>query len=139
MFFFLFINQELFFLNFPDFYKDPYYPLTKADRTLIRLENPYNVPVLMEFDEPSEIAIEQARILPMTAGLAKAIAEQQEQLKNLDRFNTYYINGDELIINAESPKLLEEESIMRNEEKENKMILLKANIYFTFLFFRRAK
>ncbi|CAF0756416.1 unnamed protein product [Rotaria sordida] len=108
------------------YYTDPYFPLTKSDKTMMRLDNSYGGPLLMEFIEPNEIDIEQSRLLPMTNKLAQAIAQkvEQEEIKKLNQLNTYYIDddddddsNDELILNERPTKLLEEESIMNEPSK----------------------
>ncbi|CAF2578887.1 unnamed protein product [Rotaria sp. Silwood2] len=101
-------------------YRDPYFPLTKSDKTIIRLDNKYGGPLFMEFDEPDEIDIEQSRLLPITAGLAQAIAQkaEEEQFKKLNHVNTYYIgDDDELILNERPIDLPEEESMMKEPSK----------------------
>ncbi|CAF3201278.1 unnamed protein product [Rotaria socialis] len=111
---------ELYQPNENSYYKDPYFPSTKSDKALIRLNNAYNaVPVLMEYDESDEEYVEAARLLPITIGIAKAIAQQkeQEQLKKLHRFNTYVLNDDKLTFDERPAKLTEDESMMREPTK----------------------
>ncbi|CAF1039393.1 unnamed protein product [Rotaria sp. Silwood1] len=103
-------------------YQDPYFPLTKSDKTIFRLDNKYVSPLFMEFDEPNEIDIEQSRLLPMTANLAQAIAEKAEEEEQLNNLNTYYIDDEddddnEFILNEQPTKLFEEESIMKEPSK----------------------
>ncbi|CAF3787903.1 unnamed protein product [Rotaria socialis] len=111
---------ELYQPNENSYYKDPYFPSTKSDKALIRLNNAYNaVPVLMEYDESDEEYVEAARLLPITIGIAKAIAQQkeQEQFKKLHRFNTYVLNDDKLTFDERPAKLTEDESMMREPTK----------------------
>ncbi|CAF1675744.1 unnamed protein product [Rotaria magnacalcarata] len=113
---------ELYQRNENFYYKDPYFPSTKSDKALIRLDNAYkSVPVLMEYDESDEVYVEPARLVPITIEISKAIAQQKEleqkQLKKLHRFNTYVLNNDNLIFDERPAKLIEDESMMREPTK----------------------
>jgi hypothetical protein len=92
------------------------------------LENTYGVPVLMEYDQPDEIDIKQSRITPMALALAQAVAEEEE-LEQADRFKTYYLDSDEVILEEPSTNLIAEESIMSK----------KIIIYFILVKYREFK
>jgi protein tyrosine phosphatase len=88
------------------YYADPYIPLTKSDKIIVRLEKPYGVPVIMEYDRPNEFDIS-----PMALALAKALAAE-EDLKQLNRIDTDYIDSEERIIENRPKEIIAEESIM---------------------------
>jgi len=70
----------------------------------------------MEYDRPDEI-----NISPTALALAQAIA-REEELEQPNRFSTYYIDSDELILDDRPTKLIAEESIMGNN---NQFYLIK--------------
>jgi protein tyrosine phosphatase len=98
------------------YYKDPYMPLTKSNSLIVGLEKSYNIPLLMEYDRPNEIDIS-----PMAIALAKAAAEEaeeeEEEIQQQNRFNTYYIDSDELVLEDGPTNLIAEESIMNEPAK----------------------
>jgi protein tyrosine phosphatase len=91
------------------YYVDPYVPLLKSDKILVRLEKPYGVPVLMEYDRPNELDIS-----PMTIAVAQALAAEEE-LKQLNRIDTDYIDSEEQILENQPKESIVEESIMKEE------------------------
>jgi hypothetical protein len=92
------------------YYKDPYIPFIKSNNLIAGFEKSYDVPVLMEYDQSDEMDIS-----PMAIALAQAAAEEEEQLQQPNRFNTYFIDSDELLIEDRPGKLIAEESIMSNK------------------------
>lgn len=108
-------------MNFPFlefYYADPYIPLTKSDKIIVRLEKPYGVPVIMEYDRPNEFDIS-----PMALALAKALAAE-EDLKQLNRIDTDYIDSEERIIENRPKEIIAEESIMSTTKKNNNSNLI---------------
>jgi len=93
------------------YYNDPYFPLRKSDNVIVSVEKSYGVPVLIEYDRPDELDIS-----PMAIALAQAAAEEEE-LEEPNRFNTYYIDSDELILEDQPKKLILEESKMNEPTK----------------------
>jgi hypothetical protein len=93
------------------YYMDPYTPLIKSDKIIVSLEKPYSVPVIMEYDRPSELDIS-----PMTIAIAKALAAQ-ENLKQLNRIDTDYIDSEERIVENQPKEIIAEESIMTEANK----------------------
>jgi len=114
---------EYFDQNRNFYYKDPYIPLTKSDNIVISFEKSYGNPLLMEYNRPDEIEIS-----PMTIALAQAVAEQEElrQQQQPNRFDTYYIDNDEIILDDQPTKLIAEESIMHEPKKKYLYIQMKA-------------
>ncbi len=104
---FRFKNKNI-FLDF--YYKDPYVPLIKSDNIIVSLETSHGVPIVMEYDRPDELDISLKAL-----ALAQAAAEQEE-LEQSNRYNAYYIADDEVVL-EDRPKLISEESIMRNQKK----------------------
>jgi len=100
------------------YYNDPYIPVTKSNRIIIDLDNSYHrVPLIMEYDQPDLIDIEQSRLSPMAEALVQAVAQEAE-LEQPDRFNGYYIGGnDEMNLNKQPINLIAEESIMNEPTK----------------------
>jgi len=77
----------------------------------------------MEYDQSDEMDIS-----PMAIALAQAAAEEEEQqqLQQPNRFNTYFIDSDELVIEDRPGKLIAEESIMSNK---NLFYFININFY----------
>jgi hypothetical protein len=75
----------------------------------------------MEYNRPDEMDIS-----PMAIALAQAVAEEEEELQQPNRFNTYYIDSDELVLEDRPGKLIAEESIMSNK---NLFYFIKINFY----------
>jgi hypothetical protein len=103
---------------------DPYTPLIKSDKIIVSLEKPYSVPVIMEYDRPSELDIS-----PMTIAIAKALAAQ-ENLKQLNRIDTDYIDSEERIVENQPKEIIAEESIMSTKRKTT--IELSSKTFFPF-------
>ena len=106
------------FLFLEYYYVDPYVPSLKSDKIIVRLEKPYGVPVVMEYDRPNELDIS-----PMAIALAQALAAEEE-LKQLNRIDTDYIDSEEQILASRPKEVLAEESIMStSKEKTSNFIL----------------
>ena len=86
----------------------------------------------MEYDRPDQIGIS-----PMSVALAQAAAEEAEYEQS-NRFNPYYIDSDELIVEDRPGKLpVADESIMSTKKKFN--LILSNKFYgksFSFLLSR---
>lgn len=108
---------ELYHQNKNFFYRDPYVPLSKSDNTMFRLHNLYHVPLLMKFDQPYEIDIEQSRLLPMNVELANAIAQEEKQFENLNDLNTFYTDSNEPTFDEDSAELIVDETTMNEPIK----------------------
>ena len=68
--------------------------------------------MLIEEDQPIDLDIETVQYSPMAAALAQAAAEEQEA-EEPDRFSSYYIDSDEVVVEKERPSNAPvEESIM---------------------------
>lgn len=68
--------------------------------------------MLIEEDQPIDLDIEAVQLSPLAAALAQVVAEEQTA-EEPDRFNSYYIDSDEMPVEKERPSnLLAEESIM---------------------------
>ncbi|CAF0888201.1 unnamed protein product [Adineta steineri] len=107
------------------FYKDPYIPLTRAGNILVDLENAYGIPLVMEYVQPDELDIEQDRMSAINAALAKTIAEAEEveaELKLANKFNTYYMDDDEIVFGDQPVQLVAEESTMKEPTKVSVLI-----------------
>jgi hypothetical protein len=93
------------------YYADPYSPTIKSDNVIVRVEKPYGNPLLIEDDGLNEFDIS-----PMTIALAKALATEEE-LKQINRINTGYIDSKEQIFQNRPSDFLTEESIMTQSHK----------------------
>lgn len=71
----------------------------------------------MEYDRPDELEIS-----PMAVALAQAVAEEEE-LEQPNRFDTYYIDSEEVLLENRPSKLIAEESIMSNKKRKSLLIL----------------
>lgn len=93
------------------YYKDPYFPLGKSANAMLEADI-YDVPVVIDFYEPSEIDIERARLLPLSVKIAAEIASKEQAFQKPSQLDTYYVDGDELILDDRPATLLTEESAM---------------------------
>ena len=106
---FLFQKQNIHLLDFH--YKDPYFPLTNSDDTIIDLENSYDIPLLI--DEFDETDIKQSQLLPATVELSQAITKGDKQWKTQHAFNIY---DDQFSLNKQLGGFIADESIMSNSK-----------------------